>query len=86
MNWPKTNYFEAIDYKKNIGVCLCYQLNLRFWIFFLGDILLFNACLDKASAIETVELGLIPCQIKPNTTKINIHSFPAGGLALKGSV
>ena len=54
--------------------------------FFFGDILLFNACVDKASAIETVELGVIPSQIKPNTTKICIHSFPAGGLALKGSV
>ena len=54
--------------------------------FFSKDILPFNACLDKASAIETVESGSISSRIEPNTTKIGIHIFPAGGLALKESV
>ena len=52
-------------------------------VFFLSsDILLLNGCMDKASAIETVELGSIPKGIKPNTIKIAIHSFPARHSAL----
>ena len=32
---------------------------------------------DRASATEAVYLGLNPSQVKPKTTKIGIHSFPA---------
>ena len=31
--------------------------------------------MDKASAIKTVELGSIPSQIKPNTTKLVFGAF-----------
>ena len=41
---------------------------------------------DKASATETVDLGLIPRRIKPLTGKIGIHSFPAWRSATKGTV
>ena len=33
--------------------------------------------MDRASATEAVDLGSIPGRVKPNTIKINIHSFPA---------
>ena len=32
---------------------------------------------DRASATEAVDLGLIPGWVKPKTIKIGIHSFPA---------
>ena len=32
---------------------------------------------DRASATETVPTGSITERVKPNTTKIGIHSFPA---------
>ena len=32
---------------------------------------------DRATATETVELGLIPGRVKPKTTKIGICSFTA---------
>ena len=42
---------------------------------------------DKASATETVDLGLIPGRVKPvKTTKSGIHSFPGRRLARKGTV
>ena len=31
----------------------------------------------RASAMETVDFGLIPIGVKPKTIKIGIHSFPA---------
>ena len=38
---------------------------------------------DRASAIKTVHLGLIPSWIKPKTIKINIHSFLAWRSVIK---
>ena len=32
---------------------------------------------DRASATEAVDSGSIPGRVKPKTTKIGIHSFPA---------
>ena len=32
---------------------------------------------DRASATEAVNTGLIPGRVKPKTIKIGIHSFPA---------
>ena len=32
---------------------------------------------DRASATKAVDLGSIPGRVKPKTTKIGIHSFPA---------
>ena len=32
---------------------------------------------DRASATEAVDSGSISGRVKPNTIKINIHSFPA---------
>ena len=41
---------------------------------------------DRASATETVNLSSIPSRVKPNTTKIGIHSFPAWRSAIKGTL
>ena len=38
---------------------------------------LISGQVDRESATETVELGLIPSRVKPKTIKIGIHSFPA---------
>ena len=32
---------------------------------------------DRASTTEAVDLGSIPCRVKPKTIKIGVHSFPA---------
>ena len=32
---------------------------------------------DRASATEAVDSGAIPGRVKPKTTRISIHSFPA---------
>ena len=32
---------------------------------------------DRASATEAVDTGLIPGRVKPKTIKIGVHSFPA---------
>ena len=39
---------------------------------------------DRASATETVDLGLIPGRVKPKTIKIGIHSFLLDVQQLKG--
>ena len=41
---------------------------------------------DRASATEAVDSGSIPGQVKPNTTKIGIYSFPEWRSAIKGKV
>ena len=73
----KNQLFLNHKLQKNFGVCSCDQLNLHFWFFFSGDILPFNARMDKASAIETVESGSIFSRIEPTAAKIGTHSFPA---------
>ena len=42
--------------------------------------------MDRASAAETVDLGLIPGRVKSKTLKIGIHSFPAWRSAIKATV
>ena len=71
MIWPKNNYFETIDYKKILVFACAISLIFISGVIFLAIIYcLMLACMDKASAIKTVELGSIPSQIKPNTTKL----------------
>ena len=41
---------------------------------------------DRASATEAVDSGLIPGRVKPKTIKIGIHSFPAWRSAIKETV
>ena len=38
---------------------------------------------DKASATETIDLGLISGRVKPKATNIAIHSFPALTFSIK---
>ena len=47
---------------------------------------LINGWVDRASATESVDSGSIPGRVKPKTTKIGIHSFPAWRSAIKGTV
>ena len=37
---------------------------------------LISGRVDRASATETIDLGLIPGRVKPRTRKIDIHSSP----------
>ena len=51
-----------------------------FSIFHTGDFLHIQPIrgrVDRASATEAVDSGLIPGRVKPKTIKISIHSFPA---------
>ena len=41
---------------------------------------------DRASVTEAVDPSSIPGRIKPNTTKISIHSLLALGSAIKGTL
>ena len=44
----------------------------------------FRGRVDRASATETIDLGLVLSQFKPKTIKIGIHSFPADIQQYKG--
>ena len=52
------------------------QLNITFWKPKSGRV-------DKASATETIDLGLIPGRVKLKTIKIGTNSFPAWRSAIK---
>ena len=56
-----------------------YHLAKTSWMqdFFSGDTEPISGRVDRASATETVDLGSIPGRVKPKSTKIGIHSFPA---------
>ena len=49
----------------------------KFYNFFVVVVQPISGRVDRASAIETVDLGSIPGRVIPKTIKIGIHSFPA---------
>ena len=52
----------------------------------LSQLITINGRVDTASVTEKEGVGSISDQVKPKTTKVGIHSFPARRLALRGSV
>ena len=58
----------------------CLYVNIEQCVFYVyaDDIIqTISGRVDRASATETVDSGSISSRVKPKTTKIGIHSFPA---------
>ena len=52
-------------------------MNRLFEVWNFTVIVLISGRVDRASATEAVDEGLIPGRVKPKIIKIGIHSFPA---------